>query len=79
MRERTRASLAIARARGRKGGRKPLSPDKIAALQALWDENRLTAREIGDQLGIHRASVFKYVKGRAAVLPLAEAAESDKT
>ena len=81
VRERTRASLIAARARGRKGGRKPLSPDKIAALRALWDENRLTAREIGDQLGIHRASVFKYVKGRAVVLPVAEAetAESDKT
>ena len=77
VRERTRASLAVARARGRKGGRKPLSPDKIAALQALWDENRLTAREIGDQLGIHRASVFKYVKGRIAALPPSESGKSE--
>ena len=79
VRERTRASLVAARARGRKGGRKPLSPEKIAALRALWDEKRLTAREIGEKLGIHRASVFKYVKGRAVVLPADEAAEADKT
>jgi len=79
VRERTRGSLIAARARGRKGGRKPLAPEKVAALRALWDERRLTAREIGEQLGIHRASVFKYVKGRTVVLAPSEAAESDKT
>jgi DNA invertase Pin-like site-specific DNA recombinase len=62
IRERTRSGLAAARARGRKGGRPPLSVDKIAALQALWASKTMTADQISEQLGIHRATVFKYTK-----------------
>lgn len=62
IRERTRGGLAAARARGRKGGRKPLTKEKITALQALWAGKNLSAEEIGRQLGIHRATVFKYAK-----------------
>lgn len=62
IRERTHSGLAAARARGRKGGRKPLSKDKITALLSLWDGKKLTAQEIAEQLGIHRGTVFKYAK-----------------
>lgn len=62
IRERTRAGLAAARARGRKGGRKPVPPEKIAAIRTLWAGKKLNADQIAAQLGVHRATVFKYVK-----------------
>lgn len=64
IRERTRLGLAAARARGRKGGRKSLARDKITAMRALWDSNTMTADAIASQLGVHRATVFKYLKNR---------------
>ncbi|MCX9158140.1 recombinase family protein [Niveibacterium sp. 24ML] len=66
IRERTRAGLAAARARGRKGGRKPLAPEKIAAIRAMWASKSMTADQIAAQLGVHRATVFKYVEAREA-------------
>ena len=62
IRARTRSGLAAARARGRKGGRPPLPPEKVAALKAMWASKTMTADQIGVQLGIHRATVFKYTK-----------------
>lgn len=38
--ERTHAGLAAARARGRKGGRPVLPPEKVAAIQAMAAGNR---------------------------------------
>ena len=60
-RERARSGLATARARGRNGGRPSLPPEKINAINALWATNTMTAGQIGEQLGIHRATVFKYL------------------
>jgi DNA invertase Pin-like site-specific DNA recombinase len=62
IRERTQAGLAAARARGRSGGRKPLAPDRIKAVQALWGQPGMTADVIAEQLGIGRRTVFKYAK-----------------
>ena len=62
IRERTRSGLAAARARGRKGGRPRLPPEKVAALTAMWASKTMTADQIADQLGIHRATVFKYTR-----------------
>lgn len=64
-RERAGTGLATARARGRKGGRKSLAREKVAVMHALWDSKTMTADAIASQLGIHRATVFKYVKNRA--------------
>ena len=54
IRERTRAGLAAARARGRQGGRpkKLDTPKKIAMAQALYDGGALDQRHLPDAGGL---------------------------
>jgi DNA invertase Pin-like site-specific DNA recombinase len=65
IRERTRAGLSAARARGRQGGRpKGISQETLAKAQAvrtLYKSREKTAREIGKLLGISRATVYRYL------------------
>jgi DNA invertase Pin-like site-specific DNA recombinase len=64
--ERTLAGLAAARARGRKGGRRPkLNAAKIKLLYQLYDEKQRTAKEICGILGISRTALYKYLERRA--------------
>ncbi len=68
IRERTRAGLAAARARGRRGGRpkKLGTPTKVALAQALYDDKRHPVAEICRTLGISRATLYRAVAvGRA--------------
>ena len=67
-RERTRAGLAAARARGRQGGRprKLGTPGKVALAQALYDDQRHSVAEICQTLGISRATLYRYVDTRPA-------------
>lgn len=60
IKERTRAGLAAARARGRKGGRKALAPEKIKAIQTLAADRSNTPAFICKTLGISRATFYKY-------------------
>ncbi|KAA6438026.1 helix-turn-helix domain-containing protein [Dyadobacter flavalbus] len=66
IRERTKAGLSAARARGRMGGKpKGLSKEarsKAYAAKALYDKQDKTAQEIGNILGISRATVYRYLK-----------------
>jgi len=63
IRERTRAGLDAARARGRKGGPKPkVTPQKAAAAQALYDSGKKTVKEICQGLGMSRATFYRYVQ-----------------
>lgn len=66
IRERTKAGLLAARARGRMGGKpKGLSKatmSKAHAAKALYDKKDKTGEEIGRVLGISRATVYRYVK-----------------
>lgn len=59
--ERTRAGLAAARARGRKGGRKPkLSPTELAGVRARLAADATLDRSIlADELGIHRSTLWR--------------------
>lgn len=59
--ERTRAGLAAAKARGRKGGRKSkLSPTVLAGVRArLAADNLLDRRELARELGIHRSTLWR--------------------
>lgn len=59
--ERTRAGLAAARARGRKGGRKPkLSATEIAGIRArLTADPALDKQSLADELGVHRATLWR--------------------
>ena len=66
--------LAAARARGRKGGRKPrLSPAQAAHTQQLYDARTHTVAEIASLLGLARPTVHGYLN-RASVERLAEQA-----
>src|ERR1700722_12390258 len=57
IRERTRAGLAAARARGRNGGRPvTLTPEKIAAAEAMRAAGQPTV-QIARVLGVHRGTV----------------------
>ena len=68
IRERTHAGLAAARARGRIGGRRPgLSPEaeRTAIVAAtLYQEQRLSVRDIAASLRISRATLYKYLRLR---------------
>ena len=65
IRERTRAGLTAARARGRQGGRpKGISKETVSKAQAvrtLYESREKTASEIGKLLGISRATVYRYL------------------
>lgn len=66
--ERTQAGLSAARARGRKGGRpKGLSASaqkKAVAAEALYKEGHLSVNEIAENLGVSKATLYKYLRHR---------------
>jgi DNA invertase Pin-like site-specific DNA recombinase len=63
IRERTRAGLSAARARGRKGGRKPVtaSDPKVKMAKALHQDKTTTIDEICSTLGVSRATFYRYL------------------
>jgi DNA invertase Pin-like site-specific DNA recombinase len=68
--ERTKAGLAAARARGRKGGRPPLDKDpakrkKIEMAQALHADPSHSIEDICDTLHISRSTLYRYVGERS--------------
>ena len=61
IRERTKAGLAAARARGRKGGRKPaLDQGKIKEIRALMADPSIKVSVIAKRYGVSRATLYKY-------------------
>lgn len=68
IRERTQAGLAAARARGRKGGRpKGLDPQAertACAAETLYREKRLSVREVAEELGIAKSTLYAYLRHR---------------
>jgi DNA invertase Pin-like site-specific DNA recombinase len=63
IRERTMAGLEAARARGRKGGRKPVMDDrKIALASELMKARVMPASEVCEAVGVSRATLYRYVK-----------------
>ena len=59
IRERTRAGLSAAAARGRKGGRKPVvTPDKLERAKALMNQG-LNVREAAARLKIGKSSLYE--------------------
>ena len=60
IRERTRAGLAVARAQGRKGGRRPkLTPPQRAEALAMIKEGRKSAADVARLFGVHPATVSR--------------------
>src|SRR5437016_7270284 len=63
IRERTKAGLQAARARGRKGGQpKALTPKQAAIAQALYDDKSNAISDICKTLNISRATLYRYIK-----------------
>jgi DNA invertase Pin-like site-specific DNA recombinase len=61
--ERTRAGLSAARARGRKGGRKPLPPTapKVLTAKKMYQDRSVEVRDICQTLRISRSTLYRYV------------------
>ena len=68
IRERTKAGLAAARARGRVGGRPKAqtlnTPKKVALAQSLYDNKDNTIDEICKTLNISRATLYRYIQAK---------------
>jgi DNA invertase Pin-like site-specific DNA recombinase len=66
IRERTKAGLAAARARGRVGGRPKAqtlnTPKKVALAQSLYDNKNNSIDEICKTLNISRATLYRYIQ-----------------
>src|SRR5207247_5343920 len=65
IKERTKAGLQAARARGRLGGRPKVTtlntPKKITLAQSLYDDKNNTIEEICKTLNISRATLYRYI------------------
>ena len=60
IRERTKAGLTAARARGRRGGRPGLSAEKVRQLRTLAADRTNSIRSICRTLGVWRATCYRY-------------------
>ena len=73
IRERTRAGLDAARARGRHGGRPPaLSKKDIAAARAMLADPEITMEEVAARLKVATSTLYRHLPGgRGAALGIA--------
>jgi DNA invertase Pin-like site-specific DNA recombinase len=63
VRERTNAGLGAARARGRRGGRRPvMTPAKLGIAQQMYDSGEHTVAPIAGALGASRATICRSIK-----------------
>jgi len=61
IRERTKAGLDAARARGRKGGRKPALNDKqVREIRALLADPQIQVSDVARKFGVSRTTLYKY-------------------
>ena len=58
--ERTKAGLAAARARGHRGGRKPIiTPNMLRAMEAMLDDPLTTMDEVATHFKVSRAAIYR--------------------
>ncbi len=62
IRERVKIGLKSARARGRKGGRPPVSEETKVMAKALLTDKKLSVKQICDRLGIAKSTLYKHAK-----------------
>jgi DNA invertase Pin-like site-specific DNA recombinase len=63
IRERTMAGLEAARARGRKGGRKPVMDEQKLALASAMLKNRdIPVREVCEAVGVSRSTLYRHLR-----------------
>ena len=76
IRERTRAGLAAAAARGRKGGRKPvIDAEKLARARSMIAKG-LTVREAAGRLRVGKTALYEALRLGAGEITLAETSVS---
>lgn len=64
IRERTKAGLIAARARGRAGGRKPKLDEKdVREIRALWRDKSIPVSDIAKRFGVSRTTLYKHLEG----------------
>ena len=62
IRERSHAGLAAARARGRRGGRKPkMTPALIGKPQRMYDARQFTMAEIATSSGVAPMTIYRHI------------------
>ena len=62
IRERTRAGLAAARSRGRKGGRKPsLNSKQVREIKAILRDPEAQVSDVARKYGVSRTTLYKHV------------------
>src|SRR5579871_4036709 len=62
IRERTRAGLDAARARGRLGGRKPkLDAKQVHEIRALLRDPQVNVTDVARRYGVSRTTIYKHV------------------
>ena len=67
IRERTKAGLEAARARGRKGGRRGMSKEaeqKAILAETYYREGKMSVIEISKEVGISKMTLYKYLRHR---------------
>lgn len=65
IRERTKAGLAAARARGRQGGRRRVMDDSaIAMAKTLMENPKISIKDICTKLGVSKATLYRNVPAR---------------
>lgn len=63
IRERTTAGLAAARARGRRGGRRPsLTPGQVAMVRKLWSEREHTYDDLAAMFRVSRSTIARTIR-----------------
>lgn len=69
IRERTKAGLRAAAARGRRGGRPPsMDAPKITAAKAMLAAGTMTAAEVAKQLGVAPSTLYRHLPGGRGAL-----------
>ncbi len=69
IRERTRAGLESAKARGRLGGRPPAMTEKdIVAAKAMLSDPNITVEQVAEQLGVAPSTLYRHIPGGRSVL-----------
>jgi DNA invertase Pin-like site-specific DNA recombinase len=64
IRERTRAGLASARAKGKVGGRKPgLTAKDIAVAKAMLRDSDITVAEVARRMGVAKGTLYRHLPG----------------
>ncbi len=69
IRERTKAGLESAKARGRLGGRPPAMQEKdIAVAKAMLSDPNITVEQVAEQLGVAPSTLYRHIPGGRSVL-----------